>query len=195
MEKQDRRIRRTQKSLHDALISLALEKNYDSITIQEILDRANVGRATFYSHFKGKDELLMAGAHNLRDVLNTAVQGSRSSSKPHEIVIGFSRAMFEHASEYREVYHALLHTQGWSLFRRQLEDILDEIIRRECKTEIQRLKKVDSDVPVDLFIQYVRAAFFSVLTWWLDQRSRLTPSRIDNIFRSLVLPTLQTVLG
>lgn len=195
MEKQDRRIRRTQKSLHEALTSLVLEKNYDSITIQEILDRADVGRATFYSHFKGKDELLMSGAHNLRDVLNTAVQGARSSSKPHEIVIGFSRAMFEHASEYREVYHALLHTQGWSLFRGRLEDILDEIIRRECKTEIQRLKKADSDVPVDLFIQYVRAAFFSVLTWWLDRRSRLTPSQINSIFRSLVSPTLQTVLG
>jgi AcrR family transcriptional regulator len=195
MERLDRRIRRTQKSLHDALISLVLEKNYDSITIQEILDRADVGRATFYSHFKGKDELLMVGAHDLRIALNAAVQRERSSLKPREVVIGFSRAMFEHASEYREVYYALLRTQGWPLFRGHLEEILDEIIRRECKAEIQKLRKADSDVPVDLFIQYVRAAFFSVLTWWLDRRSRLTPSQINEVFRSLALPTVHAVLA
>jgi AcrR family transcriptional regulator len=185
MENVDRRIRVTQKSLHYALISLVLEKNYDSITVQEILDRADVGRAKFYAHFKGKDELLISGARDLRNTLNSALQGERSSSKPREVIVGFSRAMFEHASEYREVYHALLHTRGWSLFRERLDEIFDEIIRRECKAEIQKVKKTDSEVPVDLFIQYVRAAFFSVLTWWLDRRSRLTPSQINEVFRSL----------
>jgi hypothetical protein len=48
---------------------------------------------------------------------------------------------------------------------------------------------------VDLFILYLRAAFFSVLTWWLDRRSRLTPAQIDEVFRSLVLPTVHAVLG
>jgi AcrR family transcriptional regulator len=52
MEIVDRRIRRTQKSLHEALISLVLEKNYNSITVQEILDRADIGRSTFYTHFR-----------------------------------------------------------------------------------------------------------------------------------------------
>lgn len=85
MEKPDRRIRRTQKSLHDALISLVLQKNYDSITVQGILDRADVGRATFYSHFKSKDELLTSGAQELRNALNSAVQGERSSSESHEV--------------------------------------------------------------------------------------------------------------
>jgi hypothetical protein len=70
-----------------------------------------------------------------------------------------------------------------------------EIIRRECKAEIQKLKKPDSDVPVDLFVHYLTAAYFSVLTWWLDRRSRLTPPQINGIFRSLVLPTVNAVLG
>jgi len=194
MEKSDRRIRRTRKSLHDALIALALEKSYDSITVQQILDRADIGRATFYSHFNGKHELLIWGTHALRDTLNSAVQGERSSGS-YEVIIGFSQQMFEHANEYREVYHALLHTQAWPVFRQHLEGILDEIIRRECKAEIQKLRKTDSDVPVDLFIVYLRAAFLSVLTWWLDRRSRLTPAQINNVFRSLVLPTLHQVFG
>src|SRR6266849_4806553 len=52
MRKEDRRVRRTRESLHKALISLALEKNYDSISVQEVLDRADVGRSTFYTHSK-----------------------------------------------------------------------------------------------------------------------------------------------
>jgi len=103
--------------------------------------------------------------------------------------------MFQHASEYREVYHALLNTQGWPIFRQRLEEMVDEIIRRECKAEIQRVKEADSDVPVDLFVSYVTAAYFSVLTWWLGRRSRLTPLPINEIFRSLVLPTVDAVLG
>ena len=191
----DRRVRRTQKLLHRALISLVLEGNYDSITIQEILDRADIGRSTFYAHFKRKDELLISGIRELRDTLESAIQSERSQSKPLEAVIGFSLPMFQHASEYREVYHALLNTHGWPIFRERLEETFDEIIRRECKAEIQRLKKADSDVPVDLFVHYLTAGFFSVLTWWLGRRSRLTPLQINEIFRSLVLPTINQVLA
>ena len=191
----DRRVRRTQKLLHRALISLVLERNYDSITIQEILDRADIGRSTFYAHFKSKDELLISGIHELRDTLESAMQSTRSALKRHEAVVSFSLAMFQHASEYREVYHALLNTQGWPIFRQCLEEMFDEIIRRECKAEIQRLKKADSDVPVDLFVHYLTAGFFSVLTWWLGRRSRLTPLQINAVFRSLVLPTINRVLA
>ena len=191
----DRRVRRTQKLLHGALISLVLEKKYDSITIQEILDRADIGRSTFYAYFKGKDELLISGIHELRNTLDSAMQSARSSAKRHQAVVGFSLAMFQHASEYREVYHALLNTRGWPIVRERLEKMFDEIIWRECKAEIQRLQKSDSDVPVDLFVHYLTSAYFAVLTWWLGRRSRLTPLQINEIFRSLVLPTVDRVLA
>jgi Bacterial regulatory proteins, tetR family len=61
--KADRRVRRTEKLLHGALISLVLQKKYESITIQEILDRADIGSSTFYAHFKSKGELLSSGIH------------------------------------------------------------------------------------------------------------------------------------
>ena len=59
MNPTDRRVRRTQKALGDALITLALEKEYDEITIQEITDRADIGYRTFFRHYSDKDELLM----------------------------------------------------------------------------------------------------------------------------------------
>jgi Transcriptional regulator C-terminal region len=110
-------------------------------------------------------------------------------------VIAFSRAMFEHAHGYRNVYFALLNTRAWPIVRQSLQEILEELIQRECKAEIAKLKTAKSEVPVDLFIHYLTAAFFAVLMWWMDRRSRLTPSQIDEVFRSLVLPTVHAVLG
>ncbi len=172
-----------------------MEKNYDSITVHEVLDRADVGRATFYTHFQSMDELLSLGTQELRVTLNSALEQQRKSAKPHENVIAFSRAMFDHAHGYRNVYFALLNTGAWPIVRQQLQAVLEELIRRECKAEIAKLKTANSDVPVDLFVHYLTAAFFSVLIWWLDRRSRLSPSQIDDVFRSFVLPTVRAVLG
>ena len=120
---------------------------------------------------------------------------SRPSTCFHESVTAFSRAMFEHAHGYRNVYFAFLNTRAWPIVRQSLQEILEELIQRECKAEIAKLKTAKSEVPVDLFIHYLTAAFFAVLMWWMDRRSRLTPSQIDEVVRSLVLPTVHAVLG
>jgi hypothetical protein len=141
------------------------------------------------------DELLSLGTQELRVTLNSALEQQRKPGRPHENVIAFSSAMFDHAYGYRNVYFALLNTGAWPIVRQQLQAVLEDLIRRECKAEIAKLKTANSEVPVDLFVHYLTAAFFSVLIWWLDRRSRLTPSQIDEVFRSLVLPTVRAVLG
>ena len=75
-----------------------------------------------------------------------------------------------------------------SWLRQQLQDVLEELIRRECKAEITKLKTANSEVPVDLFVHCLASAFFAVLIWWMDRRSRLTPSQIDESFRFLGTP-------
>ncbi len=138
MDKPDRRVRRTRESLHKALISLALEKHYDSITVQEVLDRADIGRSTFYTHFQSMEELLISGMQELRTTLSSALENQRKSAKRRENVIAFSRAMFDHAYGYRNVYFALLNTGAWPIVRQQLQEVLEELIRRECKAEIAK---------------------------------------------------------
>ena len=66
----DRRVQRTRRLLHKALMSCILEKKYESITVQEILNRADVGRSTFYVHFRDKDELLVSGFGELQSLLS-----------------------------------------------------------------------------------------------------------------------------
>jgi AcrR family transcriptional regulator len=67
--KKDRRVQRTNQLLRAALVSLIQEKGYENITVQNIIDRANVGRATFYAHFENKEHLLVSGFEDLRALL------------------------------------------------------------------------------------------------------------------------------
>src|SRR5215213_8734136 len=62
----DRRVQKTRKLLQDALIELVAEKGYESVTVQEILEKGNVGRSTFYAHFQDKEHLL----HSILERLN-----------------------------------------------------------------------------------------------------------------------------
>lgn len=79
-EKEDRRVVRTRQLLRDALVSLILERGYDEVTVQDVLDRANLGRSTFYAHYRNKDDLLFSGfeqfaaglharAHEIREMV------------------------------------------------------------------------------------------------------------------------------
>ena len=192
MKNTDRRVRRTHKSLHDALISLLQQRKYDKITIQDILERADIGRSTFYTHFDDKDDLLVSGVEHLRAILEGALRQGKCQARGHERVIAFSRAMFEHVDGFRRIYQSLLNTAGWPLVRRRIEELLDELIRRECKAEIDRARKAKAEVPIELFVYYLTSSVFSVITWWIDSRSRLTPDQIDSMFRRLVLPTVNS---
>ena len=189
----DRRIQKTRKVLHEALISLILEKDYRSITIQEIIDRANVGRSTFYTHFQDKDDLLTSEVGNLRHMLRTAqVKTPLVSEKSYEKIIGFSLMMFEHAYEYRHVYKALIGSQGGAVVLQHIPDMLVDLIRDGSKVEFEKRRRKDSEIPFELFVHFIASAFVSVMSWWLDHKSPLPPKTINAIFRALVIPSLAT---
>ena len=95
----DRRIQKTRDLLHRSLAALIHEKPYDSISVKEILDRANVGRSTFYTHFSDKDELLVSSIHDLLRSIQTAKPPS--SAKRSERIISFSLPIFEHIDHHR----------------------------------------------------------------------------------------------
>src|SRR5215510_15281228 len=99
-KKEDRRVQRTQQLLRDALIELIIEKGYEEVTVQDIIDRANVGRSTFYSHFMDKQQLLLSRLKQLRESLaqfqqSGVVTGAKGSGE--ERPLNFSLAMFQHA--------------------------------------------------------------------------------------------------
>jgi AcrR family transcriptional regulator len=124
-----RRVQRTRRLLHKASMSGILEKKYEAITVEEILNRADVGRSTFYMHFHDKDELLVSGLQNLKDLLKSAQEAAAALPRKSYERIGFSLAMFEQVYEYRHVNRALLGSNVESVVRRHIHSALVALVR------------------------------------------------------------------
>ena len=195
-KKSDRRVQRTRRLLHQALMSRVLEKKYESITAQEILDRADVGRSTFYLHFQDKDELLASGLQNVSHLVRSAQAASKAPpGKSYEKIIGFSLAMFEHAYEYRAVHRAMLGSSAEPVVRRQIHGALTAVIGQELKSELQKRKREGCPTSPELLTHFLVATFISVMTWWLNARNPAPPKDIDAAYRRLVLPCLASIFG
>jgi len=178
----DRRVARTRKSLHQALISLILEKGYDPITVEEICQAANVGRSTFYLHYTSKDDLKQSGLDGLRRHLAEVATRTPLVDSPRESFC-FSLAMFEHARDHIDLYRALAGGRGGAVALGTIRQILSDLVRDEL---VANLDKNSLDpIPRELVVHYVVGAYMAVLTWWLDEGAKLPPPRIDAMFRRL----------
>jgi AcrR family transcriptional regulator len=176
----DRRVARTRNALHQALISLILRKGYDATTIQDIIDKADVGRSTFYAHYTGKDDLLHGGFERLRTELAEARRSA--SARPEAGPLAFSATLFDHAWGYKEVYRALIGGRGGTLAMDDIRDVLSSFVREELSGAWE-----DGEVSRDLAVQFVVSTFLTVLTSLLAKRSKLTPAAANVVFRRLVL--------
>lgn len=102
----DRRVARTRALLQDALITLIPERGYAAITVEDICEKANIGRSTFYTHYASKEELRSATIdEHLRSLSNRELSAQPETGGRLFI---FSRPMFEHAHAFRSLHHALL---------------------------------------------------------------------------------------
>jgi len=180
----DRRIQKTQKLLHEALGSLIREKPYEEIVVKEILDRANVGRSTFYMHFRDKDELLTSVLHEMLRTAQTA-QILTSSKKP-EGIMHFSLPLFEHIHRQRHMGHAQMGVKGWTVVHQHLRNVLALLVADDESWMAQTRRKGRNTVPRDLFAQHVASTFVLVLNWWVETKSPLAPKEINEIFRLLI---------
>ena len=185
----DRRVQRTHDVLHQALISLMVEKGYEVITVQDIIDRANVGRSTFYTHYVGKQDLLRSGLKHLSQHLLAHQRAALAlKGTPKERVFAFSLALFEHVLSYRTVYHAIVGRQSGTIVISELRGLLADLVRNDLKTFPPNERS--SDLPINAVILFVVGALMSVITWWLDERSKLSPAEADALFRRLTLPAI-----
>jgi AcrR family transcriptional regulator len=194
--KLDRRVERTRRLLHQALMSCIVEKRYESITVQEILDRADVGRSTFYMHYQDKDELLAAGLQHLKGVLNSVQSASAAPpGRPYERILGFSLAMFEHASGHRELLRALLGSSAEPVVRREIYSVLTAVVGQEVEKELQRRKRATCPISPELLIHSLVSTYISMLTWWLNSKNPVPPKDMDAAYRHLILPGLGSIFG
>src|SRR5215467_7842704 len=179
----DRRVARTRRMLHQALLSLILEKGYEAISVEDICNRANVGRSTFYAHFTSKDDLKRSGLEHLRRELLDRHRSASTSMPAGTRSLGFSLPMFEHARDHMHLYRALVGSKGGTIALDTIRQILCDFVRKELA---QAGTKDATGIPRELMVQHIVGAYMAVLAWWLDGGARLPPERMDQVFRGLM---------
>jgi AcrR family transcriptional regulator len=184
----DRRAQKTRRLLLEAFGSLLIEKRYDAIVVREILDRANVGRSAFYSHFRDKDALLVS---TIRDLLRTAVPETPLPARRSERVIRFSRPIFEHIAQHLRT-GGRMGIRSRTLVHERLRQVLAEHVAEEARLGLG--PSASGRVPGDLLVQHVTSSFITVLNWWVEKGSKLSPAEVDETFRALVMPILASAL-
>jgi len=186
---EDRRIARTHRLLQEALISLMGERGYDILTVQDIIDRADVGRSTFYAHFKDKEDLLMASLDLLQqDLTQRQRKAHTSSGPPEQRVLGFSLFMFEHTEENLALFKIFAGPQSGVLIQKHFHLMVATLIRSDIK--MLRPRSPDEGTPTEAVVQYLAGAFLALLRWWLEKRPRMTALEADALFRTMAVPTI-----
>jgi AcrR family transcriptional regulator len=181
-------VRRTKTSLHDALIRLAREKPYPSIAVKEILDRANVGKSTFYTHFQDKDDLLESGIH---EVLRS-IHGRPRSRSTIERIVEFSLPLLEHIDEHRRAAGPGMQRDGRIIMHEHLEGVLATLVADDLAMTTSSTSR--AEIPTALVARHVASTFVLVLNWWVESEVPWTAAEADARFRRLVLPTLTDLL-
>jgi len=179
-EKIDARVRRTRDALGDALITLMQEKAFDTITVQDVLDRAHVSRSTFYAHYSDKDDLLMSDADEFFQALSMALsQHGDKSDRVFPV-----REFFEHLSDVQPFFKALVKSGKYQ----ENMELARGHFARGIERRLAELPRGQSIPPHELqVIAFTHAgALLSLLAWWLDRGMREPPEEMDKLFHRMV---------
>lgn len=187
LHKVDRRSQRTYRLVISAFTEVLLEKPYEEMLVQDILDRAGIGRTTFYAHFFDKEDVLNSMTEQILDMLTHQITNSTARQR-----IMPSLELFQHVYQSPPEHRALMrgHASGhlWEVFQTALcqaiEPALETLFAEKCTPPI----------PLPVVSQYLVSAFLTLLKWWLSADMPYPPEQMESIFQQLVLPGVRTML-
>lgn len=194
--KTDRRVQRTRQALRDALVTLMLEKSYEKIVVQEIIDRANVGRATFYNHYQDKDDLLLRGVAGIayRQEEEEIVRESHDQPEgTHQSDTLQTAGMFKHSRQNKRLHRVM--------FKRSRENpILEKVtafLYANVEKQLTQLTAVahEPTVPIPVLTQFISGGLLALIRWWHDNDFPYTPEEMDAFFQQIAMPGTLNVLG
>ena len=195
MAKADRRVGRTRALLQKALIELIDERGYEAITIQEIVDRANVARTTFYVHYTSKDDLFLS--------CHEAILGEFESGplRPHplsreellspDVPPGMILA-YQHLLDARAHLYPVFQGKDGSLILRRIRDWSAHEIEVNLRAVFD---EADSIIPFDLLANYLAGAQIALMQWWLEKRQPHTAAQLAQMLHRLQRAAIHDALG
>ena len=178
----DRRQKKTRKSIFDALGHLLETKRFENITVQEIIDAANIGRSTFYSHFETKDDLLKAMCtdifhHIFTSELPREAEEEYSHGRQNlELKLGH---ILYHLRESKRDLKGILGGESGELFLQYLKQYLYDLFERYHQ-------EFDASVPKDFLLQHLSASFAEAVKWWMKEDTKHSPEEVASYFMAMI---------
>ena len=209
----DRRVQKTRKLLQEALIDLVAEKGYESVTIQEVLDRANVGRSTFYAHFPDKEHLLHSILDRLDELFEEHKKQIIDATKNLENAdhtdlpsdLSPTLSLFQFVRQNHRFFKAMLGNRGYGIFAKRVYDhvfahihgIFTQPIHNEMLAHLHKPFKMVksrekySSLESEIAAHYFVSALMGILVWWVEKDMPCTAEEIDRLFRQLAIPSFR----
>lgn len=174
---------RTLKQLQTALVELSLEKGYDALSIQDITDRADLARATFYLHARDKDELLWSLIADMIHATEEEVGQKFSGPIPPQAEYYGYWNIFNHIEKNRDIYRVILGSRGSSQMAHRVHDyMVSETVKDIQNTGIY----TDFHLPVEVSAQIIIGSILSLAIWWLEKPNDYTPQQMaDMLYEAL----------
>lgn len=177
----DRRVQRTRGALRDALIALLPERGWDDIGVQDLCERANIGRSTFYLHFQNKEELLAGSLSDLRTLLQLQANAMHTG-KPGQLA--FLHGLIDHVCEQRKLFRSLIGRRSGQVVQMRFREMLLQLVEADLAPFAAAGWRHGAA------LHYLAGALFEMLVWWIEG-GRETPSdAIEDYFRQLALPVV-----
>lgn len=178
----DRRQIKTRKAIFDALSKLLEKKRFEHITVQEIIDEANIGRSTFYAHFETKDELLKSMCtdifyHIFNEKLpQEAEHDFATGSKNLELKLGH---ILYHLRESKSNLKVILSSESGEVFVQFLKDYLGELF-------IKYIDDFSSEIPREFLLRHLSASFTETIKWWMEEDTKHSPEEVAFYYMAMV---------
>lgn len=180
----DRRQKKTRRAIFAAFSELLETKTFGSITVQEIIDRADVGRSTFYAHFETKDALLK---EMCTDIFTHIFSDSLTTEKTHDFSSdgkGLEQKLIHilyHLRDSKKDVTGILSSESGELFMRYFKEYLKQLFEKYLKE-----LKAKRNVPDEYFLNYLTGSFAETMRWWIGQEMEQTPEEIGRYYMEVI---------
>jgi AcrR family transcriptional regulator len=174
----DRRVRRTRDALGDALLELMQERKFEDITVQQVLERAGVGRSTFYKHYSDKDDLFLSDLEEFFEMMSGLLRRRKESS--HRVAPVYE--LFAHVAEMRHLHSAIAAADKL----RDFQEMGQEYFARAIQQRLEGMSAEGSAAERAAKAQALSGALLAMLSWWLQSGAKTSPAEMDELFHRMV---------
>ena len=178
----DKRKEKTINVIYEAVAKLIKEKDYDDITIQDLLDKASISRSTFYAHYKTKDELLLSiSNHIFEHVFSKTLQEEKTHDFSKDVILDYRHLIehiFYHIRDEREVFEGILSNKVNALFLMEFRNQLSKFVT----SYFSNYPMTNNFIPLELKKSLAIEEFIVVLKYWVDNGFKENPEEIADFY-------------